>query len=97
MRYIPEPTPHVPEGDDPADELRAELRSAREMLALVEGLDTMRGPARMPTEMVVLPRHRGLSERQLSDLIARLERDLADVVDGVDRNRFCEVDEEGDE
>ena len=75
-------TPVVPEGDDLVDELRAELRSARELLALREAREGPKETMMVPAHVVANPRLRGLSTPDLRDHIERLERDVRDAETG---------------
>lgn len=77
--WVPEPVPFVPTGDDPADELRAELRAAKEQLALMEATETPRGPPRMSGDQIAHPRLKGLSLAQIRAFISRTESDLRDA------------------
>lgn len=87
--------PVVPdESDEPAEEIRTELRMARERLAQLEAREkNPSGPAMMPSNEVCHPRHRRLDAEQLSRLIDRLERDLEDITSGIDRENLASVDE----
>lgn len=75
-------TPVVPEGDSPEEELRAELRSARELLAVREAREGPREVMVVPPGEVAHPRIRGLSTPDLRDHIERLERDVRDTKTG---------------
>lgn len=77
--WVPEPVPFVPAGDGPDAELRAELRAAKEQLALMEATQTPRGPPRMARNRVTHPRLQGLSLDQLRSHIQRVETDLRDA------------------
>lgn len=77
-------TPVVPEDDSLGAELRAELRSARELLAITEAHDSRSSPMTLPENAVGHPRLRGLAgdAKRLRDHIERLERDLRDTKTG---------------
>lgn len=79
QRVEPLPVPRIPEGDELDDELRAELRMARELMAVREAQEGQGAPVALPAPLITRPRLACLSDEQLRDHIARLERDLSDV------------------
>ena len=79
QRFDPLPVAHIPEGDGPAAELRAELRMAQELLTVREARAGQGEPIAPPAASITHPRLACLGDQQLRDHIARLERDLSDV------------------
>jgi hypothetical protein len=71
----------VSRGDDPVDELEAELRAAREVLAVRESQQGSQGPPHVPA-YVASPRLATLTEGQLRSHIERLRNDLWTARDG---------------
>jgi len=74
-------TQTVPRGEDPVGELEAELRSAREVMAVRESQQGSQGPPTVPAH-VTSPRLAKLTEAQLEAHIDRLEEDLRTVREG---------------
>lgn len=74
-------TQAVTRGDDPVNELEAELRAAREVLAVRESQRGSEGPPVVPAH-VSSPRLAKLTEGQLEAHIDRIEADLQTVREG---------------
>ena len=85
----PLPVAETPRGDGPAAELRAELRMARELLAVREARTGQGQPIAPPPSSVTRPRLAALSDSQLRDHINRLERDLADAQRGFEKAEYA--------
>lgn len=75
-------TPVVPADNSAEAELRAELRSARELLAIREAREGPSDVMVVPPRAVAHPRLHGLSTPDLRDHIERLERDIRDTQTG---------------
>lgn len=85
------PVARVADGDDPEHELRAELRMARELLAVREARSGQGQPPAPPANKITHPRLTRLGDAQLRDHIARLERDLADAQHGFENEEYSQL------
>lgn len=72
----------TPRGDSREEELRAELRAAREVLAVREMQEQGRSPVHVPETVAGSPRVASMSTPQVRSHIERLERDLRDAQTG---------------
>jgi|GEM_PF-6705777 len=89
-------TQTIPAGDDPQDEVEAELRAAREVLAVRESKQGAQGPPVVPAG-VTSPRLAQLTENQLRRHIERLRNDLWTARDGWTSERSFVPEAEGGE